>query len=148
MILKLTQKNPDKRYSGATSLIKDISYLQDGKKVHRYSYDEESDYCTKKVPTLKHDNFYQNAISKNQDDIEFDFEKKSRKKPSIVTLLAIITAIGLLGIVFSMRGFLFQSSKNTGKRSFFFAAQNFEALFFGFIVFDFAFKFVYTRFVL
>lgn len=113
MILKLTQKNPDKRYSGATSLIKDISYLQDGKKVHRYSYDEESDYCTKKVPTLKHDDFYQNVISKNQDDIEFDFEKKGRKKPSIVTLLAIITAIGLLGIVFSMRGFLFQSSKNT-----------------------------------
>ena len=35
-----------------------------------------------------------------------------------------------------------------GKQSFFFAAQNFEALFFGFIVFDFAFKFVYTRFVL
>lgn len=112
MIMKLTQKNPDKRYSSATSLIRDISYLQDGKKVHRYSYDEENDYSTKKVPIIKRDDFYKNERLNIEEDSEIELEKKGNKKPSIVTILAIITAIGLLGIVFSMRGFLFQSSKN------------------------------------
>lgn len=116
IIVKLTQKNPDKRYSSATALIKDIDYLQKGKR--NIVSVEEDDFATRLVPIPERsaERSRQRTPMRREREEEYPSTPRREKKSNVLsTFLAVfsgIFVIGVIGIFFLMRGSLFGSSKD------------------------------------
>lgn len=116
MIIKLTQKNPDRRYASASALIKDIDRLQRGNK-NVISVSEEEEFATKAVPIpdrVSRQPLQRRSILERREEEEFESTSAEKKSNALLTFLAVflgIFVIGIVGIWFLVNGATLGSQK-------------------------------------
>ncbi|MDO4793294.1 MAG: Stk1 family PASTA domain-containing Ser/Thr kinase [Filifactor alocis] len=97
MIIKLTQKLPDKRYINAGALIEDIDYLKNGKR--NFVSTEEEDYATRMVKIPDRQKIQQYT---EEEEIEEDYRpthKKIKEKSALSsTFFAVFLGIIVVGV--------------------------------------------------
>ncbi|MFC4804886.1 Stk1 family PASTA domain-containing Ser/Thr kinase [Filifactor villosus] len=96
MIIKLTQKLPDKRYVNARALIEDIDYLKNGKR--NFVSNEEEDYATRmvKLPDRKKIQRYVEE-EEEQEDYRPTHKKINEKNGNFSTFFAVFLGIIVVG---------------------------------------------------
>ncbi|MGP1598064.1 Stk1 family PASTA domain-containing Ser/Thr kinase [Peptoanaerobacter stomatis] len=106
MLLKMTQKNMDKRYASVDQIVSDIAKIQDGNSDIKY-FDREEDFNTRiiKLPKEK--------IKENSDKNKIKIKKRKIKKLPVTILGIIIILVIMFVMLIINGGNIFDAIHNT-----------------------------------